>query len=173
MQSVDVEFVTYDSIGCLTYNSHRLIPWNHRSIYAYPQVVSERGLLKKTVAMQKPQILIVDDDSKLTGLVRVILERVGGFKVREENRSYAAVETARSYQPDLILLDVNMPGKDGGDVASELKADPVLNKTPIVFLTSLVDKNGLNGGIRFISKPFEPQELIRTVNRMLPCVVAG
>jgi len=123
--------------------------------------------------MNKPQILIVDDDSKLTGLARVILERLGGFQVTEENRPYAAVDTARTCQPDLIILDVQMPGRDGGDVANELKGDPVLNSTPIVFLTSLVEKSGWTGGIRVLAKPFDPQELIRTVNRLLPVPLAA
>ena len=123
--------------------------------------------------MNKPQILIVDDDPKLTGLIRVILERLGGFHVREENRSYAAISTARAYQPDLILLDVQMPGQDGGDVAAELKLDPGLNSTPIVFLTSLVDESACNDGIRVLPKPVNPQELIRTVNRLLPIPLAA
>ena len=121
----------------------------------------------------KPKILVVDDDPKLTHLLRVILERLGGFEVSEENRSFAAVETARSCQPDLILLDVQMPGQDGGDVAAELKIDPVLNCTPIVFLTSLVDKSGCNDGIRVLPKPVNPHELIRTVNRLLPVELAA
>jgi len=130
-------------------------------------------MLEMRPLMNKPQILVVDDDPKLTKLVRVILERGGGFQVREENRSFEAVNAARDYQPDLIILDVQMPGLDGGDVAAELKADPVLNATPIVFLTSLVDKSECADGIRVLAKPFNPQELIRTVNRLLPISLAA
>jgi two-component system OmpR family response regulator len=118
--------------------------------------------------MNKVQILVVDDDPKLTGLVRIILERVGGFLVREENRSYAAVTTAREFHPDLIILDVDMPGRDGGDVAAELRTDPSFCNTPIMFLTSLAEKAGLHAGTQILAKPFDPQELVRTVCKLLP-----
>ena len=89
-------------------------------------------------AMSKPKILVVDDDAKITSLLRFILERVGGFEVREENRSFAALATAREFRPQFVLMDVDMPGKDGGDVAAEFRADPDFARTPLVFLTSLV-----------------------------------
>jgi CheY-like chemotaxis protein len=113
-------------------------------------------------------ILVVDDDSKVTGLVRIILERIGGYRVQEENRSYAAVETARECHPSLIILDVQMPGQDGGDVAAKLHADEQLRNTPIVFLTSLVDKSRWQNGIPYLAKPFNPHELIDTVRRLVP-----
>jgi two-component system, OmpR family, phosphate regulon response regulator PhoB len=118
--------------------------------------------------MNKAHILVVDDDSKLTGLVRVILERIGGYRVQEENRPYAVLETARSSHPELIILDVQMPGRDGGDIAAELHADPELCSTPIMFLTSLVDKSRWQDGIPYLSKPFNPYELIETVRRLVP-----
>lgn len=91
--------------------------------------------------MKNAPILVVDDDSKLTALVRVILEKIGGYRVQEENRPYAALETARSCHPGLIILDLQMPGQEGGDIAMKLHADPQLHDTPTMFLTSLVDKS--------------------------------
>jgi CheY-like chemotaxis protein len=124
--------------------------------------------------MSKPKILVVDDDAKLTSLLRIILERVGGFQVREENRSFAALNTAREYRPHFILLDVDMPGKDGGDVAAEFRADPDFSRTPIVFLTSLVSSTELTqlGEDRFLAKPVDPQLLVRTVKSLLPAMAA-
>ena len=68
--------------------------------------------------MSKTKILIVDDDARLSTLMRTILER-GGYEAREENRSFAALATARGFRPDLVLLDVDMPGKDGGTRSEE------------------------------------------------------
>ena len=120
--------------------------------------------------MSKQRILVVDDDSKISALVRFILERLGGYEVVEENRAFAAVTTARKIRPHFILLDVNMPGKDGGDIANDLRKDPNFNATPIVFLTSLVGRgeSGNHGGNVFLSKPVDPQLLIHTVRSLLP-----
>jgi two-component system, OmpR family, response regulator MtrA len=94
--------------------------------------------------MSKPRILIVDDDVALSRLVGLKLEKTSRYEVRVENRSHAALATAREFHPDFILLDVDMPGKDGGDVARELRADPEFGYLPIVFFTSLV--SGSEGG---------------------------
>jgi len=125
-------------------------------------------------AMSKPKILVVDDDAKITSLLRFILERVGGFEVREENRSFAALATAREFRPQFVLMDVDMPGKDGGDVAAEFRADPDFARTPLVFLTSLVASTELTtlGDDKFLAKPVDPQLLIRTINSMLPAIAA-
>src|SRR4051812_23384111 len=108
--------------------------------------------------MSKSRILVVDDDPKLSGLLAVILDRVGGYEVREENRPFAAVAAAQKFLPHLILLDVDMPGKDGGAIYTELSRHPLLSETPVVFVTSLVSKNeaGLRNGKRYLSKPVDP-----------------
>jgi len=123
--------------------------------------------------MQKPKILIVDDDAGISALMGVILSREG-FEVRQENRSFAALATAREFRPDLALLDVDMPGKDGGVVAAELEADPTLKKTPVIFVTSLVSRSeaGKRGSRRFIAKPVIPSELVAAVQEALHCKAA-
>jgi CheY-like chemotaxis protein len=124
--------------------------------------------------MKRTKILLVDDDAKLSALVRVILERMGGYEVREENRSFAALATAREYLPDLVILDVNMPGKDGGDVAAELRSDYRLAGTPVVFLTSLVTArdSGMRGGRYVLAKPVEPYALLKAVRDLVPAGAA-
>lgn len=120
--------------------------------------------------MNRPRILIVDDDANLLALIRVLLNKMGSFDTFIEHRSFAALATARAFCPDLILLDVEMPGKDGGDIAAELGMDPILSKVPIVFLTSLISQNeaGMRNGTRFLSKPVSPQVLLQTVREALP-----
>jgi CheY-like chemotaxis protein len=119
--------------------------------------------------MNKGKIMIVDDDPKLSRLMGVILDRVGGYTLCEENRPAAAFKTAKAFQPDLILMDVEMPGKNGGEVASEIQKDPSMSDTPIIFVTSLVSKSeaGCYNGKRFMSKPVDPHLLLKTVREIL------
>ncbi len=120
--------------------------------------------------MAKSKILVVDDDPKLSRLVATILDRVGGYDVVEENRPFAALATARHYQPDMILLDVDMPGKDGGTISRELAGDVALSKVPVLFVTSLISANesGLHNGARYLAKPVNPQLLLDTVRSLCP-----
>lgn len=121
------------------------------------------------IYMKKGKILIVDDDPKLSRLISVFLGKVGGYVLCEENRPSAALYTARIFMPDLILMDVEMPGKNGGEVAAEIGNDPVLAKTPIIFVTSLVSKNeaGQYNGKHFMSKPVDSQLLLKAVREIL------
>ena len=123
--------------------------------------------------MTKSRILVVDDEPNLSSLVRIFLERTQRFEVRVENRSARALAAAREFRPDMILLDVDMPGKDGGEVAREVQAEPSLRSVPIVFFTSLVsheeagEREILRAGMRFLAKPVNPKVLIDTVDRVL------
>lgn len=123
--------------------------------------------------MSKSKILVVDDDPSLSRLLAVILNRVGGYDVCEENRSYAALATAREFRPDVVLLDVDMPGKDGGEVARDLAADPQLGRVPILFFTSLISTaeagqhEVCRSGKMFLAKPVNPVALVGAVGRML------
>lgn len=120
--------------------------------------------------MAKSKILVVDDDPKLSRLVATILNRVGGYEVFEENRPFAALATARQYRPDLILLDVDMPGKDGGTISREMAADVVLSNVPVLFVTSLISssESGTHNGARYLAKPVNPQLLLDTVRALCP-----
>jgi two-component system, OmpR family, response regulator len=121
----------------------------------------------------KRRILIVDNDRDTTHLVKILLERAGNYLVLEENDATKAHQSARSFGPDLILLDVVMPETDGGEVAAQIEADPELQNTPIIFLTALVTraeaKSGLNiQGHPFLAKPVSIPELIDAIERHLP-----
>jgi CheY-like chemotaxis protein len=87
------------------------------------------------------RILVVDDDSSVTRNLKLNLESGGGYEVLGENHAANALIAARNFRPDLILLDVIMPGMDGGDVAARLRADPLLRDTPIIFLTAIVSND--------------------------------
>ena len=123
--------------------------------------------------MNPKRILIIDDESGFTRLLKLTLEKTGNFIVREENDGTRAHETAREFKPDLILLDIVMPKIDGGDVASKIKADWSLTKTPIVFLTAIVSNkeahsSNLIGGFPFLAKPVSLDNLIKCIEEHLP-----
>jgi CheY-like chemotaxis protein len=119
------------------------------------------------------RILIVDHDRDSTHLVKVLLEKTGRYLVFEENDGAKAHLSARNFRPDLVLLDVVMPERDGGEIAAQIRTDPELHNTPIIFLTTLVTraeaKTGLHiDGHPFLAKPINIQELISTIEGYLP-----
>jgi len=123
---------------------------------------------------ERRRLLIVDNDRDTTHLVKVLLERTGHYLVLEENDATKAHQSAVSFRPDLILLDIVMPETDGGEVAARIQSDPELQNTPIIFLTALVTraeaKSGLNiQGHPFLAKPVSIPELINAIEEHLPC----
>jgi CheY-like chemotaxis protein len=122
---------------------------------------------------QKKRILVVDDEVDFTSQLKYFLEMKGGFEVKEENKGSRALVTARLFKPDLILLDVMLPGADGGEIASQIKQDPELQGIPIVFLTAALlkeeaaQRQGLIGGQPFLPKPSSMDEVIASIQKHL------
>ena len=120
--------------------------------------------------MAKKRVLLVDDEKSFTNLLKLNLEDTGQYEVRVENWAEDALTAAREFKPDLILLDVIMPGMDGGDVAGQIRNDRHLKGTPIVFLTATVSQReagvqGLNsGGSLFLAKPVSFEQLVNCIN---------
>ena len=120
----------------------------------------------------RPCILIVDDNHDFTRSAKLALEKTGRYFVCEENDATKAHQTAQNLKPDLILLDVAMPGTDGGEVAARIQSDPTLHRTPIVFLTGLVTKAETRSGLRiqghpFLAKPISIPDLITGIEENL------
>ncbi len=106
----------------------------------------------------------MDDDGSIRGLCRKFLE-IAGFSVQEADNGHAALELARKEKPDLILLDVMIPGMDGMETLQEIRADADLVTVPVVMLTArsdrkIVEKALLFGANDFIVKPPERNFLI-------------
>lgn len=123
--------------------------------------------------MLKKKILIVDDEAALTRMVRLNLEKTGEFMVREVNHAPAAITAVREFKPDLILLDVIMPGMDGGDIRARLHADAHLKDIPVVFLTAAVAPGETHGGPlhsggeEFLPKPVRLDVLLACIKKNL------
>jgi len=124
--------------------------------------------------MVPKKILVVDDETSITRLLKLNLEKSGAFFVREENLGANCLTAAREFKPDLILLDVMMPDMDGGDVAAQIKADPLLKGIPIVFLTAGVKAEevkahaGMIGGFPYIAKPINAKGVQEVIEKYLP-----
>ena len=122
---------------------------------------------------EKKRILVVDDEPSITRLLKLNLEQTNEYVVRTENDSATAVAAAEEFQPDLILLDVMMPGLDGGELASRFEANPKLKSVPIVFLTAAATKSevyargGKVGGHLFLAKPVELSEVVACLKQYL------
>ena len=119
---------------------------------------------------EERRILIVDDDRDSTHLLKILLEKTGGYVVLEENDAAKAHQSVHNFKPDLILLDIMMPQIDGVELASEIDADPQLQRTPIIFLTALGDaRAGLRiQGHPVLAKPINVPELINRLEENLP-----
>ncbi|MFB3061388.1 MAG: two-component system response regulator, partial [Candidatus Binatia bacterium] len=123
--------------------------------------------------MTKQRILLIDDEKSFTQMLKLNLEMSGFYEVREENRGVYALAAAREFEPDLIFLDIMMPDIDGDEVAAQLKADPRLRKSSIVFLTAVANKqevenhNGFIGGHSFLAKPASTGEIIQCIRKHL------
>ena len=123
------------------------------------------------------RVLVIDDEAPIRLLCRVNLE-AEGMEVLEASDGPTGLEQARAAEPDVILLDVMMPGLDGWHVAEQLLEDDKTRSIPIVFLTARAEfrdrARGLDlGGIDYVTKPFNPLELAPLVEDMLARVGRG
>lgn len=114
------------------------------------------------------RVLYVEDEPDIQEVVRLALEMVGGFEVEVCGSGRDALARAQEYRPDLILLDVMMPGMDGPTTLAALRQVPELEQTPVVFMTAKVQAHEVAhykemGALDVIAKPFDPMTLSATV----------
>lgn len=119
------------------------------------------------------KVLLIDDEVDFTELLAANLEE-SGFEVRQINDPTKTLQEARSFLPDICVIDLVMPRMDGGDVVNALKSDPVLTATPVLMLTALVEENPddhgelqMKGGLAFVSKTSDLVVIINAINRQL------
>ena len=119
----------------------------------------------------KDKILVVEDDPVISDFVQAVLT-YAGYRVEVENSPVNAVETVKSFKPDLILLDIMMPFMDGYEVCSAIKNNSDFSGVPVLFLTGkdAGDDDGRSfesGGDLFIKKPFSCERLLEMVKMVL------
>jgi CheY-like chemotaxis protein len=118
-----------------------------------------------------PTILLCDNEEPLRALVRATLEP-SGYEIVEARDGDEAIARARELKPDLILLDMMMPGQSGLEVLGELRGDPDLTAIPVIMLTARTQaadrEAAAEAGVnRFVAKPFSPLELLAIVESEL------
>lgn len=117
------------------------------------------------------RVLVVDDDPVIVRLLEVNL-RLEGYEVETASRGDEALERAVETSPDLIILDVMMPGLDGWATARRLREQPAFADTPVVFLSARAqdDDRGKGlalGSVSYVTKPFDPVRLMELVAELL------
>ena len=116
-------------------------------------------------------ILVVDDDPEIVAMLSARLSK-RGYKVSTASDGHKALELAKRERPDVVLLDVMMPGKSGWEVARALKQDPVTQGSKIVMVSAIGEKTNeitapIYGADAHVDKPFEFEELERVIAQLL------
>ncbi|MBU0586924.1 MAG: response regulator [Gammaproteobacteria bacterium] len=121
--------------------------------------------------MKLERILYAEDEPDIQAVAKLALEMVGGFTVQICNNGADALEKVTGFAPDLILLDVMMPGMDGPSTLQRLRADPATSNIPVIFLTAKVQASEVAryqalGALDVIAKPFDPMSLAAQVRQI-------
>jgi len=116
---------------------------------------------------KEPSILVVDDDPEIVAMLSTRLSK-RGYRVETASDGTRALELAKKQHPDLVLLDVMMPGKSGWEVARALKQDPVTQHVKIVMVSAIGEKTNeitapIYGADAHVDKPFEFDKLERVI----------
>ncbi len=117
------------------------------------------------------RVLLIEDEPNIIEAIRFILSR-DGWRVQVHSDGTTAVATIAASQPDVLVLDVMLPGKSGFDIMQELRAMPEMAALPVLMLTAkgqtrdreLAERYGVN---RFMTKPFANAEVLQAVNALL------
>lgn len=116
------------------------------------------------MAHELTRILYVEDDPDIQAIAVMVLETIHGFILESCSSGSEALQKAVQFKPDLVLLDVMMPGMDGPETLKGLRGFPELASTPVVFMTAKVQPQEVEGylnlgAVGVIAKPFDPMTL--------------
>jgi two-component system OmpR family response regulator len=114
------------------------------------------------------KILYTEDEADIRSIAEIALEDIGGFTVKYCNSGQEALDQAENFQPDLLLLDVMMPGMDGPTTLANLRKIPSLANIPAIFMTAKIQAKEIAeykemGVVHVISKPFDPMILAQQI----------
>ncbi len=116
------------------------------------------------------RVLLIEDEPNIIEAIRFILSR-DGWDVRTHSNGSDAVEAVRARMPDVVVLDVMLPGKSGLDILSEMRADSDLAEIPVLMLTARGQKSDREmaeraGASQFMTKPFSNTEILETIRQL-------
>ncbi|MCP3137279.1 response regulator [Pyxidicoccus xibeiensis] len=119
------------------------------------------------------KVMLVDDEDDIRTIGNLSLSRVGGWQTVLASSGAEALEKAAAEKPDLILLDVMMPGMDGPTTFGKLRAQASTASTPIIFMTAKIQKQEVArylelGALGVIGKPFDPMTLPAEIRKLVP-----
>ena len=119
------------------------------------------------------KILYVEDEADIQAIAKIALQNVGGFDLKICSSGQEAIEQGPGFKPDLILLDVMMPGMDGPTTLDELRKLPELESIPVMFMTAKVQPQEIEhfkslGAVEVIAKPFDPMKLAEIIRQAWP-----
>lgn len=123
--------------------------------------------------MSRKKILIIDDEEKYCLAIKKALELKTDFDVLTATNGVEGIRMAKTQKPDVILLDVMMPGMFGTDVAEKLSNDPITCSIPVIFVTAIIKQeeiessNYIAGGHSFIAKPVILDDIIKKIHEVL------
>ena len=123
--------------------------------------------------MEKIKVLIVDDESNFTQMLKLNLEATGAYLVKVENQGAKALGIARDFMPQIIFLDIVMPDMDGPQVLAMFREDAMLKNIPVVFLTALVTKDevpmdgSVIAGNAFLAKPVTTEQMVLCIKDLV------
>jgi DNA-binding response OmpR family regulator len=117
------------------------------------------------------RVLVVDDDADIRGLVEFKLQQAG-FEVMTADDGAGALSMVENWKPDLVVLDVAMPGLSGYDVCKRFRSDPTMERVPVIMLTARTQATFstlgyMAGADLYLTKPFSPRELVERVESLL------
>ena len=118
-----------------------------------------------------PRVLVVDDEAVIRQLIAINLE-LEGFELHQAVDGLDALDQARAVDPDVVTLDVMMPGLDGWGTAERLKADPATSRARIVLISARTRPADLArgeaaGADAYVTKPFDPDQVVEVVRRLV------
>ena len=124
---------------------------------------------------QIEKILYVEDEPDIQMIAQIALRDIGGFILETCSSGAEAIEKAEAFTPDLILLDVMMPGMDGPDTLNELRKLATTAVTPVIFMTAKVQPQVVQhykdlGAVDVISKPFDPMNLANQIRTIMSTI---
>jgi CheY-like chemotaxis protein len=135
-----------------------------------PTADSGSGRYGDGVPERPPRVLVVDDEAVIRQLIVINLE-LEGFEVHEAVDGLDALGKARELDPDVVTLDVMMPGLDGVSTARRLRSDPLTSRARIVLISARTRPADLEQGVdagadEYVIKPFDPDDVVEAVRRL-------